>query len=167
MRPFVLLLLPALAFAAPVSPAAPAMVTKAFMREIAAGRVKPSDLVDPDTGVLHVIYTSSEREPPETRSARRLCGDKAARALATIFRSDLRPAIEADELFSCKNRPRPSCVAGLAGEWMTKTEYVFRSSADGKLVLDTIIKTNSVYNPEDEARVVARLRAKYLGGLCD
>jgi hypothetical protein len=157
-----LLLIPAIAAAEPPTP----VVTKAFMRQIADGKIKPAELVDPTVGVLAVRYTSGEYEPPETKSAFRLCGADAATAIKRIVRDHLKTAISLDEDFSCTNRPRPTCIAGIAGEWSTRNAYVFRPNPDGKLMLDTIITTNAAYNPADEARVIARLRAKHLGGTC-
>ena len=112
------------------------------------------------------MYTSGESEPTVTKYARRLCGAKAVDELGFIVRHELRSAVEANELFSCKNRPRPSCTAGQIGEFATNREYVFRPDPDGRLVLDTIIVTNSAYKPDDEARVVARLQAKHALGTC-
>jgi hypothetical protein len=156
-----LLLLPSLAIAEPMP-----KVTKSFMRDIAAGKHEPADLIDATRGVVEVVYVSGESEPPVTRFARRLCGQKAIDELAFIIRRELVPAIRADELFSCKNRPRPSCVAGQIGEFATNREYVFHPDPDGRLVLDTIILTNSAYKPADEARVVARLQTKHALGGC-
>ena len=157
-----LLLLPALAHAEPPAP----VVTKAFMRELAAGKRKAADLVDPKLGILEVVYLDGEFDPPVTKSARRLCGQKAVDELAFVIRHELKLAVEHDELFRCTNRPRPSCVAGEIGEHMTNREYAFHHDPDGKLVLDTVILTMSTYKPADEARVVARLRAKHSGGGC-
>src|SRR5688500_3934220 len=114
------LLLPALAFAEPATP----VVTKAFMRKIASGTIKPADLVDPATGIVQVVYLADELEVP-IKSARRLCGAGAEREIARTLRH-LKIAVELDEVFACKNRPRPTCHAGIAGEFATTTEYVFR-----------------------------------------
>ena len=157
-----LLLLPAVAAAEPATP----VVTKAFVRDIAAGKVKPAELIDPATGVLQVVYIAGEYDPPESKFARRLCGRAAERELAHVIRRHMKMAVELDEMFTCKNRPRPTCHVGIAGEFSSTNEYVFRPTPDGKLVLDTLISTNSANKPIDEARVVARLRAKHIGGSC-
>ncbi len=156
-----LLLVPAVALAEPPTP----FVTKAFMRQIAAGKIRAADLVDPTAGVLELVYTSSETEPPVTKTARRLCGDDAVRAVQRA-REQLKRAISFDDTFWCMNRPRPTCIAGVAGEFETTTEYTFRPAPDGTLRLDTITTTNSANRPADEPRVLARMRAKHFGGTC-
>jgi hypothetical protein len=156
-----LLLLPSLAIAEPMP-----KVTKSFMRDIAAGKHAPVDLIYATKGIVEVVYVSGESEPPVTRFSRRLCGQKAIDEVAFIIRRELVVAVRIDELFSCKNRPRPSCVAGQIGEFATNREYVFHPDPDGRLVLDTIILTNSAYKPADESRVVARLQTKHAFGGC-
>jgi len=161
MRTLLVLLLPAVAAAQPATP----VVTKAFMREIAAGTVKPVDLVDPEVGIVVIDYVTDERDPI-TKSARRLCGAAAEAHIKYWAKNHLKPSIAMDELFSCTNRPRPTCTAGIGGELMSKTEYEFRPLPDGTLVIDTMITSDSTYVPKDKPRVVARLRAKHIGGRC-
>ena len=161
MRTLAWLLVPALAAAEPATP----VVTKRFMRQFAAGAIQPGALVDRETGVLQVIYVVGDGEPA-VKYVRRLCGRTAERELARLVRDQMKIAIEMDEIFKCSNRPRPMCRIGILGEFATTTDYVFRPTPDGKLVFDTLITTNSAYKPADEARVVARLRAKHTGGSC-
>jgi hypothetical protein len=157
-------LLPALAFAEPATP----VVTKAFMRQIASGKIKPADLVDATTGVLVVVYAGGiESEDPPTKSAQRLCGVDAERAIKRVVRDHLKTAIDFNDEFTCSNRPRPTCIATIAGEFGTRNEYVFRPNPDGDLFLDTLITTNAAYPAPNEAKVVARLRAKHIGGSCE
>ena len=141
------------------------VVTKAFMRDIATGKVTTAHLVDPDTGIVVIDYVTDERDPVE-KSSRRLCGPAAESHLRYWVKNHLRPAVDLDELFSCTNRPRPTCTVGIAGEIMTKTDYELRPLPDGTLVVDTLITTDSTYVPKDKPRVVARLREKQLGGRC-
>lgn len=135
------------------------------MRDVAAGKLPAAELVDPDVGLVVIDYITDEREPAE-RSSHRLCGGAAEAHLRAWVRDHLRPAITLDELFSCANRPRPTCIAGIPGETMTKTTYELRPLPDGTLVFDTLITTDATYEPKDRPRVVARLRAKQLGGRC-
>lgn len=91
----------------------------------------------------------------------------AERALATIIRTHLKRAVPLDERFSCRNRPGPpTCEVGVIGEGMTTVDYVFRVSGE-RLVLDTMILTNSVYKPDDEAKVVTRYRSKFAAATCE
>jgi hypothetical protein len=161
VRALVLLLIPAVAAAEPPTP----VVTKAFMRAIAAGKVPTADLVDPDIGIVVIDYVTDEQEPV-TKSARRLCGAAAEAHIKYWVKNHLKPSLAMDELFSCTNRPRPTCTAGIGGELMTKTEYEFRPLPDGTLVLDTLVTTDSTYVAKDKPQVVARLRAKLIGGRC-
>ena len=149
-----LLLIPAIAVAEPPTP----VVTKAFMR-------KAQLAVDPEVGLVVIDYITDEREPI-VRSAKRLCAADADAHIKLWTKNHLRPALRLDELFTCTNRPRPTCVVGFIGEGTTKTTYELRPLPDGTLVLDTMITTDSTYEPADTPRVVARLRAKLLGGRC-
>lgn len=143
------------------------MVTKALMREIAAGKRSPAELLDPARGLVSIVYTSGENEPPVTKRGQHLCGAAAERALAGIIRTHLKRAVALDERFSCRNRPGPpTCSVGVIGEGMTTVDYVFRVSGE-RLVLDTTILTNSVYQPEDEAKVVTRYRSKFAAATCE
>ena len=155
------MLIPAVAAAEPPTP----VVTKAFMREIAAGKLKPADVIDPALGIVVIDYITDEQEPI-TKSARRLCGAAAEAHVKLWVKHHMRPALELDELFSCTNRPRPTCTIGFIGEMSNKTEYEFRPLPDGTLVIDTMITTDSTYPQKDKPRVVARLRAKHFGGSC-
>jgi hypothetical protein len=147
--------------------AAEPMVTKAFMREIAAGKRPPRDLIDPARGLVSIVYISGETEPSVTKRGQHLCAAAAERALGAMIRDHLKRAVPLEERFECRNRPGPpTCTVGVIGEGMTTANYVFRTTGD-RLVLDTMILTNSVYNPDDEAKVVARYRARYAGATCD
>ena len=153
-----------IAFAEPATP----VVTKAFMRQIASGKVKAADLVDPTTGVLVVIYAGGvESEHPPIKTAQRLCGAEAERAIKRVVRDHLKMAVQLEDEFKCSNRPRPTCIATIAGEFGTRNQYEFRPTPDGDLVLDTLITTNAAYPAPNEAKVVARLRASQLGGTCE
>ena len=136
------------------------------MRDVATGRVPPANLVDPSLGLVVIDYVIDERDPVE-KSSRRLCGSAAEAHLRTWVKTHLRPAVELDELFSCTNRPRPTCIAGIGGEIMTKTTYELRPLPDGTLVIDTLITTDATYAPKDKPLVIARLRAKQFGGRCE
>jgi hypothetical protein len=130
-------LLPTLAHAQHATP----VVTKALMRDIAAGKVPAARLVDPDIGVVVIDYVA-ERDPV-ARSSRRLCGSAAESHLRDWVKTHLRPAVALDELFACTTLP------------------------DGTLVIDTLITTDATSEPKDRPLVVARLREKQLGGRCE
>ncbi len=147
--------------------AAQPKATRAFMREIAAGKHRAAELLDPGRGLTLLVYTSGEREPAVTRTARHLCGAAAERELARMIRDELAPAVELDEAFACRNRPGPpTCTAGILGEGMTTADYQLRALGD-HLVIDTIVVTNSVYKPDDERRVVARLGRRIADATCE
>lgn len=155
------MLIPAVAAAEPPTP----VVTKAFVRDIAAGKLKAADLIDPALGIVVIDYITDEQDPI-TKSARRLCGAAAEAHVTSWVKRHMRPALALGELFSCTNRPRPTCTVGYIGEMSNKTEYEFRPMPDGTLVIDTMITSDSTYAQKDKPRVVARLRAKHIGGSC-
>jgi hypothetical protein len=86
-------LLPTLAHAQHATP----VVTKAFMREVATGKLPAAKLVDPDTGLVVIDYVTDERDPVE-KSSRRLCGSAAEAHLRSWVKTHLRPAVDLDEL---------------------------------------------------------------------
>lgn len=155
-----------LALFARIAVAEPA-ATRAFLREIAAGQQRPADLLDPARGLVMIVYTTGETEPPVVQQGRHVCGAAAERVLARMIRDHLKRAVALDEALSCRNRPGPpTCSAGVMGEGMTTADYVFRRRGE-RLVIDTIIVTNSVYKPDDERPVIARSRARYATASCD
>src|SRR5438105_2940989 len=90
--------------------------TRAFIRKIARGQIKPAELVDPATGVVDVVYIP-EAEEGEPRISRRLCGKAAEQKLAAL-RTFLVQVIDADEIFECHNAGGPPrCAVGIFGEF--------------------------------------------------
>lgn len=59
----------------------------------------------------------------------------------------------------------PACTVDAVGESMPAWRFEFRATPTG-LVLDAVIEVNSVYDRADEARVLARLRARARPAAC-
>lgn len=140
-------------------------VTKAWMREVAKGKIQPSEVIEAERGIVELQYTSGEGEPPVIRRSKRLCGVTAAKRLI-VLRTQWQQAMASDEIFACSNRGGARCTIGFVGEFMTTWDVELRVGAAGKLVIDTIIVRNSVYPPDDEPRVLARLRRKQAATGC-
>lgn len=150
--------------AAPVAadpPPRPTVATRALMRELVSGRRAWAELVDPAAGVFDLAYVTGEFEG-SIRWGRHWCG---ADFLQRV-RRELREAIFHDEDFRCQNRgARATCTIGDIGEGATTRRFEFRVEPDG-LVLESVSLVNAVYNPKDEARVLAALRRRAAANPC-
>jgi hypothetical protein len=156
---------PAARPAAPAPPRAPARpVTRELVADLVAARTPWRDLIDPTIGLTWVQYTSMDSDPPVATSSIHLCGDAAIGALEAR-RSSFESAIEADEIFECATTPGPpTCSLGIAGEFAGTTRLIF--TPDGRR-LDAVEDVNSSYAPQDEAAVLARLRAQQQRARCE
>jgi hypothetical protein len=125
----------------------PAVVTKAFIRELATDLKRLQGLVDPALGVADVAYIKGEcvGDEPCSAYARRLCGHSLDRRLASL-KAELPSWIRYAELdgFTCRNRPDVVCTLQHAGEGAVTLELRFRSQPDG-LVLERIFERNRAY----------------------
>lgn len=147
--------------AADPPPNRPTVATRALMRELVSGRRAWADLVDPAAGVFDLAYVTGEFEG-SIRWGRHWC---TADFLQRV-RRELREAIHYDEDFRCQNRgTRATCTLGAIGEGATTRRFEFRVEPDG-LVLESVSLINSVYNPTDEAKVLAALRRRAAAGAC-
>ena len=136
-------------------------VTRAFVEDLVAGRRSWGDVVDPEAGVAFVQYTTSDSEPGVFTASSHLCGAAAARALDDRH-ARFAEAIAADEIFDCAGQ---TCRLGIAGEFASTTRLVF-ADGPGGLRLDAVLDVNSANAPDDEAPVLARLRAQQRGARC-
>jgi hypothetical protein len=140
--------------------------TRELVEELVTSRRRWSDFIDPAIGVIFVQYTTSDSEPGIFTAASHLCGEAAVRELERR-RPALETAIQMDEIFRCTTGPGPgTCELGIAGEFAGTTRLLFTAGGASGLVLDTVEDVNSTYAPEDEATVLARLRAHERGARC-
>lgn len=160
MRPLAALV--AVALCASAAPTAHAddrpLATRRFLRELVSGKRPWTTVIDAARGVAFVRYTSGESDPPRVRVGKKLCGDEIVTYLRKE-RATLQARIAEGENFRCANRGGARCVVGDVGEGTTETRFEFRVDGD-HLVLDAIVVANSVYNPSDERKVIAKLRAR-------
>lgn len=155
-----LALIALLAAAAPAAADDPRpAATKRFMRDLVAGRVPWTTVLDAQRGVAYIGYTTGDTDEPDPPWGRRLCEAKA-RALLRTRRRELADNVAADEAFRCSNRGgKPTCWIGEAGEWSGTLRFEFRVDGD-HLVLDTLAQINSAYPPDDQERVLDRMRTR-------
>lgn len=140
----------------------PPQATKRFMRALLTGQRPWAEVIDPARGVFDLIYRTGEFAT--RRWGRHACDARAP--LARVARQLGQP-MDLDELgLSCRNRGDVHrCTLDAVGEDMPAWRFDFRATPTG-LVLDAIAEINSVYNPADQERVLARLRARARPATC-
>jgi hypothetical protein len=138
------------------------VATRRLMRELVAGTAAwPIDA----GGVAYIGYRSGESDPPDQTWTRKLCPAEA-RYFLRKQRHQLARRIADDENFRCSNQgDKPTCWIGDVGEFAGTLRFELRIEGD-RLVLDTIAAINSVYPPDDQERVLDRLRARAAVATC-
>lgn len=133
----------------------PTQATKRFMRELLTGQRPWAEVIEPTAGVFDLGYRTGESDT--RRWGRHACD---ARAPLRRLARQLGRRMNLDEVeLTCRNRGGAhACTVDTVGEGMPAWRFEFRATPTG-LVLDAVVEINSVYNPADEARVLARLRA--------
>lgn len=141
----------------------PTKVTKRFMRELLTGQRPWAEVIDPATGVFDLGYRTGEFDG-DLRWGRHACDVRAPlRRLARQF--GRRINLDEAEL-TCRNRGGVhACTIDAVGESMPAWRFEFRATPTGPM-LDAVVEVNSVYHRADEARVLARLRARARPAAC-
>lgn len=141
----------------------PARATKRLMRELLTGQRPWAEVLDPAAGVFDLGYRTGDGDGA-ARWGRHACDVRAP--LRRLARQ-LGRRMNLDEVeLTCRNRGGAhACTVDTVGEGMPAWRFEFRATPTG-LVLDAVVEINSVYNPADEARVLARLRARARPATC-
>jgi len=164
---FVLLLLATTAYAEP-----PKAATKALVNELAAGKRKLADLVDPKAGVVLLERFDGPGEPPPKKTSKLLCGKQLTNTIAT-WQARLAkevPDYAKEGHVDCENKPAPMCTYGRVGEWDPAIHLRFRLDDDKGLLLTAISIDDEVLVDEAvverEHRTQTRLITKLSASGC-